>query len=156
MHYHRHDDQVLCSGNHNWPEWADALFATLFHIQGEIMTQQDQLNSDVQLLQDALTGIGKELQDYKNAVAAQAPQLDLSGLDAIAQKALNLVPPTPAAAPTDAPAAPAATDAPAAPAADAAPAAPAAPAADATPAVVDPNAQVPTDTGTNPAPNLNM
>lgn len=67
------------------------------------MSQQDQVNADVALLSDALTGIGQELQDLKASLAAQAPQLDLSNLDAIAQKALSLAPQA-QSAPADAPA----------------------------------------------------
>lgn len=145
-HMHRHDDVVLCDRDHGWPDWVDALMATAYHLQGELMAQQDQINADVQLLQDALTGIGAELQDYRAALAAQAPQLDLSGLDAIAAKAQSLVPPTAApAAPTDTPAAPAApADAPVV-----SPDVPVAPAADAGAPIVSTDGSVlPTDTGT--------
>jgi hypothetical protein len=163
VHYHRHEDHQACTDDHEWPEWAHALLVTFYILGDKLMSQQDQINADVALLADALEGIGKELQDFKASLAAQAPELDLTGLDAIAQKALTLKPPSQA---SDAPAAPA--EAPAAPV-DAAPAAdpevpqvtqpdvssvpveapvpaPEAPVADTTAATPD--------DGTNPAPTL--
>lgn len=149
VHFHRHDDVVLCDGDHGWPDWVEALFATIHHNKEKLMAQQDQLNADVALLSDALTGIGNELTDLKASLAAQAPQLDLSALDAIAQKAINLAPPAPAA-PTDTPAAPA-TDTPAVtPTVDTTPAADAG-----TPVIAPDGSTIPADSGTVQA-NVNM
>lgn len=116
MHYHRHDDVVPCDADHDWPDWAQALFATIIHLEVQLMAQQDQINTDVQQIGDALTTIAQEIDAQKAQIAAQAPNADLSGLDAVAQKAKDLaaaaVPADPAApaAPAADPNAPAATD----------------------------------------------
>lgn len=67
------------------------------------MASQDQINADVQVLSDALTGIAQEITDLKAQIAAQVPEtVDLSGLDAIAAKAQSLVP-APVTPPVDNP-----------------------------------------------------
>lgn len=111
MHYHRHDDVVLCDADHDWPDWAQALFATMIHMEVQLMASQDQINADVQQIGDALTAIAQEISDQSAKIAAQAPDVDLSGLDAVAQRAKDLAPQVAAVTPAPADSsAPAATD----------------------------------------------
>lgn len=136
MHYHhRHDDP--CDDDHNWPDATLALFATLNRMETtmtEVQNQQNQIAADVQLIGDALTSLAADLADLQSQLAAQVPaSVDLSGLDAVAQKAKDL-----AASVTSAPA-PAPTPEPT----------PAPVPAEPTPAPVDPNAPAPSDV---PAP----
>lgn len=70
------------------------------------MAQQDQINADVQQIGDALTALATELQAERDQLASANPQADLSGLDAVAQKAKDLAAsatPAAPAAPTDGP-----------------------------------------------------
>lgn len=69
------------------------MFASLAKLEVLLMAQQDQVNTDVAQISDALNGLSSELTDLKNQLAAQVPDtVDLSGLDALAQKAASLVP----------------------------------------------------------------
>jgi hypothetical protein len=103
LHFHQHHDALPCDDDHDWPEYAHAILATLFHLEATFMTQQDQLNTDVAAIGDALTSIASEITDLKAQLANQVPDsVDLSGLDALAQRARDLVP---ASTSTDAPAA---------------------------------------------------
>lgn len=69
------------------------------------MAQQDQLNTDVAAISDALTSVASEIDSLKAQIGAQVPDsVDLSGLDALAQRARDLASQVQPAAP-DAPAA---------------------------------------------------
>ena len=80
-----------------------AVLATIIHLEETLMAQQDQINADVQVIGDALTTIANQLQAERDQLASAHPDADLSGLDAVAQKAKDLASSaTPAASATPA------------------------------------------------------
>lgn len=106
MHFHqRHDDP--CDDDHGWPDHVHALFATLNRMETAMTEAQNQLDGDVQKIADALTGIASDIASLQSQLSSQVPpSVDLSGLDAIAQRASDLaasVAPAPAPEPTPAP-----------------------------------------------------
>lgn len=148
MHYHQHTDVIPCDADH--AEWSGAertILATLFHLEVQLMAQQDQLNTDVAAIGDALNSIASEIDGLKAQIAAQVPDsVDLSGLDALAQRARDL-------ASQNAPAAPVADSSPGDASVDPAPATPDAAPADSGSTTDASSGQFdPTDV--NPAPSL--
>lgn len=104
MHYHHRHDADPCDDDHGWPDYAHALFATINRMETTVTEAQNQLDADVQQIGDALTGIADDIAALQAQIASQVPGVDLSGLDAIAQRAKDLAASvTPAPAPEPAP-----------------------------------------------------
>jgi hypothetical protein len=109
---HLHRTPEPCDTCHEWPDWARHINAAVNHLaeqQERIMSDQDQLNTDVAALTAAETGIVNEIAGLKAQIAAGTPAaaLDFTALDAVTSR-LTADVPAPAAPVAAPPATPAA------------------------------------------------